>query len=363
MSVKKRHPFISSLLVTLLMCIFGCEDPSSKVNPSNTVYEVTTLAGSGQAGFSDGAGKDAKFHNPTALTIDPLGNLYVADRDNHRIRKISPNGEVITIAGKEESGSTDGNLSEAKFTSPQALAFDLEGNLLIAEKTVLRKITIADNLVSTLTGKIDTFGYQDGHLPEATFNDIKGVAVDKFNHIYVSDHLNHAIRKIATDGQVTTFAGNGTPGIENGLPQNSRFNHPLGVFMTSAGTLMLADEENNLVRKINVGGVVEILAGSIYGYQDGVNDNARFRLPAAVAESMDGDIFVADAKNFRIRIIKKSGLVETIAGSGILGFKDALGQEALLGKITGIAIDDTGNIYLADQSNHCIRKLVKPVDN
>ncbi|MDN5214413.1 hypothetical protein QQ020_20200 [Fulvivirgaceae bacterium BMA12] len=363
MRVKKRHPFISSLLVTLLMCIFGCEDPSSKVIPSDNEYQVTTLAGGGQAGFSDGVGADAKFHNPTSLTIGPQGILYVADRDNHRIRKISPEGEVTTIAGNGETGLIDGNLPEAKFTSPQAIAFDLEGNLLIAEKTVLRKIDITDNLVNTITGKLDTFGYEDGNLAEAVFNDIKGVAVDKFNHIYVSDHLNHAIRKITTDGQVTTFAGNGTPGIENGLPQNSRFNHPQGVFMTLDGILMLADEENNLVRKINSGGVVEILAGSIYGYRDGVNDNARFRLPTAVAEDLEGNIYVADAKNFRIRIIKKSGLVETIAGSGVQGFKDAMGQESLLGKITGIAIDNAGNIYLADQSNHCIRKLIKPVDN
>ena len=363
MRAKKRHPFISSLLITWLMCIFGCEDNTTGVIPPENEYQVTTLAGSGEPGFSDGAGSAAQFHNPTGIVIDQAGNLYVSDRSNHRIRKILAGGEVTTLVGNGEGIPIDGALSEATLESPQSITFDLEGNLLVAEKASIRKINISEQTVSTIAGDNDLSGYKDGSLKEAVFNDIRGLTVDQFNHIYISDHLNHVVRKITPDGQVTTFAGSGTPGIENGLPQNSKFNHPLGIFMTADGTLILADEENNLIRKINNGGVVEILAGSIYGYQDGVTDNARFRLPAAVVADRDGNIYVADAKNFRIRVIKRSGLVQTIAGSGILGFKDAIGQEALLGKITGIVVDKAGNIYLVDQSNHCIRKLIKPSDN
>lgn len=363
MRVKKRHPFISSLLVTWLICLFGCEDNTTGIIPIEGEYDVVTVAGNGQPGFSDGSGSDAQFHNPTDIAIDEAGNLYVSDRDNHRIRKVNANGNVITLIGNGEPIQTDGVWSEAKFENPQSITFDLDGNLWVAEKASVRKVNIPEQIVTTIAGNNDQPGYMNGSLQEAAFNDIRGVAVDRFNHIYLSDHLNHAVRKITTDGQVTTFAGNGTPGIVNGLPQDSKFNHPLGIFITTDGILILADEENNLIRKINNGGVVEILAGSIYGYQDGVTANARFRLPAAVAADQDGNIYVADAKNFRIRIIRKSGLVETIAGNGVLGFKDAMGKEAMFGKITGIAVDTTGNIYLVDQSNHCIRKLIRPSGN
>lgn len=345
------------------MCIFGCEDTITDVTPFDNEYEVATLAGNGQPGFSDGAGTDAQFHNPSGIAIDGEGNLYVSDLGNNRIRKITPNGEVTTFGGNGEGMQKDGNLSGAKFTNPQSITFDNENNLLVAEKASIRKINIPEQMVSTVAGNNDNPGYTDGSLEEAAFNDLRGIAVDQFNHIYVSDHLNHVVRKITTDGQVTTFAGSGTPGIENGLPQNSKFNHPLGVFMTIDGNLILADEENNLIRTINNGGVVEIVAGTIYGYKDGVTNNARFRLPTAVTADTDGNIYVADAKNFRVRVIRRSGIVETIAGSGIQGFKDAMGEAALLGKITGIAVDKTGNIYLVDRSNHSIRKLIKPAGN
>ena len=360
MRVKKRHPFISSLLVTWLLCIFGCDDTSTEVVPSENVYKVTTLAGNGQPGFADGFGTNARFRNPVDLTIDEEGNLFVSDRDNHRIRKITAAGDVTTLSGNGEGISLDGALSQARFENPQSIAFDLDNNLLIGEKASIRNINLTEQVVSTITGNNDTPGYVDGSLQEAAFNDIRGIAVDKFNHIYVTDHLNHVLRKITTDGQVTTFAGDGIPGIVNGLPQDARFNHPSGMFMTKSGLIVLADEENNLIRQVNNGGVVEILAGSIYGYQDGVTGNARFRLPAAVTEDEEGNIYVADARNFRIRIINKAGVVETIAGNGIMGFNNAMGDEATFGKITGIAVDKTGNIYVVDQTNHCIRKLARP---
>lgn len=366
MGFHKTTPFISSLLITWLLCIFGCKDIINEFAPKNTAYEVTTLAGNGEPGYADGIGSNASFHNPMGLTFDSDDNLYVADAGNHSIRKITPEGQVITLTGNGQSGMVNGNLADARFQSPGSLTFDLEGNLLVAEKGTIRKVDFnvdANGWVSHIAGDPDNIGYVDGAKENALFSDIRGIAVDQFNYIYASDYSNHVIRKITTDQQVSTFAGQGVPGIVNGLPQDSRFNHPLGIFMAANWTIYLADEENHLIRQINNGGVVEIVAGSIYGYEDGVFSTAKFRLPTAVTSDSEGNLYIADAKNFRIRMIKTSRLVETIAGSGVRGFKDAVGEEALLGHITGIALDSHGNIYLVDQTNHCIRKLIKPDQN
>ncbi len=362
MGFHKTTPFISSLMITWIMCMFGCDDIVKDEAPIVTTYEVATLAGNGDPGYADGEGSAASFHNPAGLAIDANDNLYVADAGNNCIRKITPNGKVTTLTGTNEPGFQNGTLAEARFRSPRSVAFDLEGNLIITEKNTIRKVELSGS-VSLIAGAPDSIGYIDATMGNARFGDIRGVVVDQFNYVYVADYSNHVIRKITTDLEVSTFAGQGIPGIVNGLPQDSKFNKPLGMSIANNGTIYLADQENNLIRKINNGGVVEIVAGSIYGYEDGVNVNAKFRQPTTVTSDGEGNIFVADAKNFRIRLIKNSGLVETIAGNGVKGYRDAIGEEAILGHISGIAVDSRGNIYIADQTNHCIRKLINPAIN
>ncbi len=362
MGFHRTTPFISSLMITWVMCIFGCDDIVKDEEPIATTYEVATLAGNGEAGYADGSGSEASFHNPAGLAIDENDNLYVADAGNNCIRKISPSGEVTTLTGASDAGNANGSLANARFRSPRSITIDLEGNLIVTEKNTIRKVDLTGT-VSLIAGAPDSIGYVDGDMATALFGDIRGVVVDQFNYVYVADYSNHVIRKITSDLNVSTFAGQGIPGIVNGLPQDSKFNKPFGMSIGGNGTIYLADEENNLIRKINNGGVVEIVAGSIYGYEDGVNVTAKFRQPTAVTTDNDGNLFVADAKNFRIRLIKNSGLVETVAGNGVKGYRDANGEEAILGHISDIVLDSHGNIYIADQTNHCIRKLTKPVIN
>ena len=218
------------------------------------------------------------------MAVDSADNLYVADRNNHTIRKITSGGVVSTLAGSAgATGSAAGTGSAARFNYPEGVAVDSASNLYVADSYnhTIRKIT-SDGVVSTLAGSAGNAGSADGTGSAARFNGPSGVAVDSAGNLYVGDYGNHTIRKITSSGVVSTLAGlAGARGSADGTGSAARFNSPNGVTLDSAGNVYVADNQNSTIRKITSGGVVTTLAGSAgaSGSADGAGSAARFDAP------------------------------------------------------------------------------------
>ncbi len=321
-----------------------------------TIGTVSTLAGNGTLGFAEGTGAAARFYQPTGLAFDAGGNMYVADNQNHRIRKVTPAGVVSTFAGSGTFGFADGAGTAAQFNSPFDVAVDAAGNVYVADtyNYRIRKITPA-GVVTTLAGNA-TYGYADGDGAAAKFNEPRGVVVDPSGNVYVTDENNNRIRKITPTGTVTTFAGS-TLGSTDGDVSVALFSSPVGIDIDGNGNLYIVDTGNNRIRKITPAGVVSTLAGSTKGITDADGSAARFNKPAGVVVDANGNVYVADDDNERIRKITPSGSVSTIAGGYVPGFNDGVGEDAQFSSPTGIAIDGSGHIFVADRQNHSIRKI------
>lgn len=315
-------------------------------------FQVSTFAGSTN-GFADGTGIDAQFDYPRGITIDNAGNFYITDTGNHKIRKITPNGTVSTIAGSIE-GDADGTGTNAQFNAPEGIAIDSQGNLYIADRdnNKIRKIT-PNGAVTTLAG--NTAGYADGTGADAQFYGPTGITVDNQDNLYVADNNNNKIRKVTQNGVVSTVAGNNS-GDTDGTGTNAQFNGPQEITADSQGNLYIADSGNHKIRKINSSGEVTTIAGSIEGNADGTGIDAQFATPLGITLDSQGNLYIADSYNHRIRKITPSGLVSTIAGSSP-GYTDGTGASAQFYFPLKIIIDSQDNLYVSDRNNNKIRKI------
>ncbi|MDO8545551.1 MAG: NHL repeat-containing protein [Opitutaceae bacterium] len=339
----------------------GGDHTVRKVTPAGV---VTTLAGSsGQAGSANGAGSNARFVYPFALAVDNGGNVYVTDIGNHNVRKITAGGNVSTLAGGAGvAGSLDGTGTAALFSYPQGIAVDGAGNVFVSDtdNSTIRRISTS-GVVTTFAGAAAQTGTADGGGSSARFNYPWGLAVDVVGNIYVADQGNSVIRKIDTGGNVTTLAGSaGLTGGINGQGTGARFDHPSAVSVDAAGTVYVIDTSNQLIRKISVSGSVSTLAGTPGqgGRVDGAGAAARFFYPQGIAVNSLGTIYVADTGNHTLRVVTAAGAVGTLAGAaGVSGSTDGSGSGALFAYPDGVAVDGSGNLYIADHDNHTIRKV------
>jgi hypothetical protein len=326
-----------------------------------TNAEVTTLAGSpNNRGFADGTGTAASFNSPTGVAVDASGNVYVADNSNNRIRKITAAGVVTTLAGSGTAGFADGTGTAASFNSPTGVAVDASGNVYVGDALNhrIRKITAA-GVVSTLAGS-SSYGFADGTGTAASFNNPTGIAVDASGNVYVADHINQRIRKITAAGVVSTLAGSGSAAFADGTGTAASFKYPRGVAVDASGNVYVADYYNNRIRKITAWGVVTTLAGSssgTAGFADGTGTAASFNYPSDVAVDASGNVYVSDAFNHRIRKITAAGVVTTLAGSGTTGSTNGIATTASFANPSGVAVDASGNVYVGDQGSHGIRKI------
>ena len=321
-------------------------------------YDFSTLAGNPPASV-DGTDADARFNQPLGVAVDGYGNVYVADTNNDTIRKISVAGTVTTLAGDSgQVGSADGTGTAAQFSGPQGVAVDNAGNVYVAdsENQTIRKITPA-GVVTTLAGSPGSYGSADGVGAAAQFNDPAGVAVDGGGNIYVADTGNDTIREITPGGMVTTLAGMaGASGNVDALGTAARFNLPDGVAVDSAGNIYVADSFNESIRKITPAGSVSTLAGGSFGSSDGIGSAAQFNGPEGVAVDSVGNVYVADNGDYTVRQITPAGAVSTLAG-GQYGSADGTGTAAQFAQPSGVAVDGTGYVYVADSYNETIRKI------
>lgn len=271
---------------------------------------VITFAG-GTYGTANGMGTAAQFSNPADVVCDASGNIYVADQSSNSIRKITPAGLVTTLAGGggpnwNGSGNIDGTGTAAAFSYPVGLGIDASGN------------------------------------------------------IYVADQGNHTIRKVTSAGVVTTVAGSGSYGVANGTGTAASFYSPSDVAVDASGNIYVADQNNYAIRKITSAGVVTTLAGGgISGYQDGTSSSASFSTLTSLVLDASGDLYVVDQGNGRIRKVTTAGVVTTFAGSGNYSSSiiNGTGTSANIYYPKGIGVDASGNFYVTSTYNHNIRKI------
>ena len=319
---------------------------------------VSTFAGSGSTGSDDLNGIAASFNLPTVVALDSFGNVFVVDRSNHKIRKITPSGYVTTFAGSGVSGSADGVGTAASFRYPDGAVFDSQNNLFISDQSnhKIRKIT-PDGTVTTFAGT-GTIGAVDAVGTAASFYYPAGMTVDANDNLLVADYGNNKIRKITPDGTVTTFAGTGVAGTAEGTALTAQFNGATGVCVDSFGNVFVADYYNNKIRKIDTLGNVTTFAGSgAIGSDNGNGALASFYYPAIVAVDAANNLFVTDEENHKIRKITTDGTVSTYAGNGTLGATDGISTSAQFNFPTGVAVDNSNNVFVADYSNNKIRKI------
>ena len=307
----------------------------------------------------------ASLEFPRGLARNAAGAVLVADENNHRICAIEPSGQIVTIAGSRVRGFADGPADAAQFHGPRGLGVDSAGNVLVADARNhrIRRIT-PDGVVSTLAG-CGLAGHEDGPADEAKFDFPFGLAVDEADNIFVADENNHCVRQIAPDGTVSTLAGRGgsasrtSCGFNDGVGGSAAFNFPRGLAMDGDGSsVLLADENNHRVRRVARDGTVSTFAGSgLPGFIDGPAATARFNVPRALVIDENGCVFVADARNHAIRKVAPDGSVTTLAGGASRGYADGFGATAQFDYPFGLALDTDGSILVADENNHSIRKI------
>jgi sugar lactone lactonase YvrE len=340
--------------------VMASADVSVPVICTDGVVSASTLAGSDTAGFADGAGSAARFNGIFGLALDASGNLFVGDALNSRIRKIAVDGTTTTFAGSNVVGSTDGTGTAASFNFPSALVFDTAGNLYVTDAQAhnVRKITAA-GVVTTFAGSGINSSI-DGTGTAASFRQPAGIVIDASGNLYVGDALAHVIRKITAAGVVTTFAGTtDVAGSADGTGTSASFNDPAGLAIDASGNLFVADAKNNKIRKITPAGVVTTYAGT--GVAGSANATtalqATFNVPVGLSIDSDGFLYVADTSSKLIRKISPAGKVTTVAGGGTGTDTADTGAGAAFVGPTSVVFDKSKTLYVADGNK--VRKLVR----
>jgi sugar lactone lactonase YvrE len=339
-----------------LLGLVACK--KDQPNQPTTYNTVSTLAGTGNFGFTNGPGATASFSAPHDIATDLQGNLYVAESDNNCIRKITAAGLVSTFAGGAHLGFVNGPANLAYFNNPTGVAVDAQGTVFVADQYnhSIRAITPA-GLVSTLAGT-GIGGDTDGPAATAQFAFPQHVAVDKQGNIYVTDS-GYRIRKISPAGIVSTLAGSSQSGHIDGTGPAARFGSLAGLALDAQGVLYVTEYGSGRIRRITPAGVVTTLAGTgRRGYADGSASTAEFDGLAGLAVDAQGTLFAAEYDGGRIRQLTPGGEVRTLAGTGTIGHVDGLASTAQFAGPTGLALDATGTLYISERSQY-IRKLTK----
>ncbi len=325
----------------------------------DTTGLMTRLAGSATPGPDPGDGGPAiaaQLKAPGGVAADSAGNVYFADLNDFRIRKVTPDGTITTVAGNGTYGSSGdgGPATSAQLAAVPDIAADAAGNLYLADYNRIRKVGL-NGAIATVAGN-GVYGYSGdgGPATGAQLGQPEGVAVDAAGNLYIADSNNSRIRKVALNGTIATVAGNGTPGDsgDGGQARSAQIGSPYGVAMDSAGNLYFSDYDNHRIRKVATDGTITAAAGSGgagYSGDGGLAANAKLNYPNGVAVDSAGDLFIADNNNNRIRRAT-AGYINTVAGNGTPGYPGDGGPAgaAPLGFPSGVAVDAAGDVFVVD---------------
>lgn len=354
---------ICSLLLSLAMC------PG---NNARAQY-IYTIAGNGVTGYTDAGGnpKQAEFNHPWGLAFDRQGDLYIADHVNAAIRKINTAGVISTFAGTTVYGycGDDSAACEAKMERPGGVVANGVGDVFVADGDNNRVRQITNGVITTLAGT-GAAGYTgDGsNARHATMRNPKGIAVDAFGNMYIADSGNNVIRKIDISGIISTFAGTGERGYtgDGGPASAATFSGPIGVTVDASGNIWVADALNNAVRKIDgYSHIITTFAGmGIGGYNGDGNPATATMLsrPNSIAVDKAGNVYISDEGNNIVRMVNRQGYVTTVAGNGTAGYSGdgGIATQAELYRPMGLAIDSNGNLYVGDFINNVVRMVTIP---
>jgi uncharacterized protein (TIGR03437 family) len=330
---------------------------------------ISTIAGSGGFSYSGDGGPAtaAQLNAPEAVAVDASGNVYIADTANNVVRQISAKGVINTIAGNGTAGfgGDGGAATSAQLSAPQGVAVDSSGNVFVADTANARVRKISGGTITTVAGS-GTQGYSgDGAAAtSAQLNTPVGLAVDKAGNLYIADVDDSVVRKVSTSGAITTVAGNGSQGYsgDTGPATGATLNGPEGVAVDASGNLYITDTLNGVIRKVTASGTISTIAGNgIDGYSGdgGPAISAEFGSPVGIVVDSAGNLYIADS-GARVRKVFTSGIIMTIAGSGVRGYSGDGGPAtvATMNGAAGLAVDSTGDIFIADSVNNAVRELV-----
>lgn len=345
---------------------------SSSVAYSQTITTVAGVVGSPGYGGDAGPANNARFNQPRAVATDNDNNLYIADMRNHVIRKVNSNGIISTVAGNGTAGTAGdgGPATAAQLAQPTGMTIDNDGNIYIADfnSSVIKKVTTS-GIMSIFAGNgTEGFSGDGGPAAQAKLYRPTAVAVDKDGNLYISDASNKVIRKVNKQGVISTIAG--VPGRagysgDGGPATKALLTQPAGIAVDYSGNIYIADPSNSVVRKINAAGVITTFAGNGtagYSGDGGPAIKAQFQMgsPQGLAVDPAGNVYASDYQNHAIRKINSKGIITTIAGTGAPDYAGD-GGPAILAKIwypIGIATDNAGNVFITDSYNNTIREIV-----
>jgi len=332
---------------------------------------ITTVAGNGTNGYSGDGGPatNAELYYPFGVAVDSAGNLLIADTQNSCIRKVGTNGIITTVAGNGTNGySGDGGAAtNAELNYPRAVQFDNFGNIFFADENNQRIRKIGTNGIITTVAGNGTNGYSGdgGVATNASLNLPRGCTLDGYGNLFIGDTGNNRVRKVGTNGIISTVAGNGIAAYlgDGGAATNASLNFPYFMTFDPYGNLLIADAHNNCIRKVGTNGIITTVAGNGtngYAGDGGAATNAELNTPYGLTVDAFDNLYIGDYTNQVIRKLATNGIITTVAGNGTNGYSGDGGAatNAELDFPTGVAADATGNLFIGDEFNQRVRKVV-----
>jgi sugar lactone lactonase YvrE len=358
-----RGAFALSFSIALaLVALPGSHASLAAASPPPAPGTILTIAGTGQAGFSGDGGPaaQARLDAPHGLASDTAGNLFMAENNNARVRRINPAGIITTVAGSGNGTfSGDGGPATSAGMTPVTVAVDSAGNLYLADvaSNRIRKVDASGIITTVAGGGNPADGVGDGGpATSARLNIPTGVVLDARGNLFIVEHSGHRIRMVTPAGTISTVAGTGTAGFsgDGGPAAAAQLNLPISVVVDNAGRLYVSDVGNHRVRMVAADGTISTVAGG-GNPADGLGDGglateARLNTPVGVALDGAGNLFIADTNDRRIRRVGPVGIISTVAGTGATGFSGDGGPatQADLSGPDGLAVDKAGNLYFSD---------------